>query len=59
MNAISRSPIHGIKILLDLFYSKRSVKGKGMGYGTLLAVRSNDENIPDLLESLCQYNNAF
>jgi hypothetical protein len=59
MDAISRSPIHGIKILLDLFYSKRSVKGKRMGDGTLLAVGGDDENIPDLPESLCQYDNAF
>jgi hypothetical protein len=34
------------------------MKGERMSNSTLLAVRSDDEYIPNFLESLCQHDNA-
>jgi hypothetical protein len=59
MYAISRSSVHGIEILFNLFYPERPVKGQRMGNGTLFSIGSDDKNISNLLESFCQDNNAF
>src|SRR4030042_452237 len=59
MNAICRSSIHSVIILLDLFYATGPMEGKGVSDGALLPVRSNDEYIADLTESPCQYKDAF